>query len=343
LRNDLDVLMLSHPRTHIRDTACYRPYMRVHGLHGKLRPRALRDLTKQHLGLVIQAGEHDPAEDARCAMRLYALQRDAWEQQLRDLKQAARSKAEEQQTLSKGQKLAQKKAQREMMEARKKSASSRARDALGGAGDAEAGSGDDEEDDGSRTSEVAGAGAAASVRVIKSIVVRGKGSVGAGPVQRKDGTYVNGGLPLPASAAARVEALLDIEVQVQGEEDGEDGEEEGEWEKREEEEEENDRGKKKRKLSRAGNINSASRKNVRVVDAKLSSAKAGGEAKTEADRKRGEEGGDRGVKGGRGGGGVSGMFSSSITASLGLSAGKAMSVGDVDRLMQQARKLEKRR
>jgi RNA exonuclease 4 len=60
LRNDLDVLMLSHPRTHIRDTACYRPYMRVHGLHGKLRPRALRDLTKQHLGLVIQAGEHDP-------------------------------------------------------------------------------------------------------------------------------------------------------------------------------------------------------------------------------------------------------------------------------------------
>ena len=29
LRNDLDVLMLSHPRTMIRDTATYRPYMRV--------------------------------------------------------------------------------------------------------------------------------------------------------------------------------------------------------------------------------------------------------------------------------------------------------------------------
>ena len=29
LKNDLDVLMLSHPRTMIRDTAKYRPYMRV--------------------------------------------------------------------------------------------------------------------------------------------------------------------------------------------------------------------------------------------------------------------------------------------------------------------------
>lgn len=29
LKNDLDVLMLSHPRTMIRDTATYRPYMRV--------------------------------------------------------------------------------------------------------------------------------------------------------------------------------------------------------------------------------------------------------------------------------------------------------------------------
>ncbi len=29
LKNDLDVLMLSHPRHMIRDTACYRPLMRV--------------------------------------------------------------------------------------------------------------------------------------------------------------------------------------------------------------------------------------------------------------------------------------------------------------------------
>jgi RNA exonuclease 4 len=29
IHNDLDVLMLSHHRTMIRDTACYKPYMRV--------------------------------------------------------------------------------------------------------------------------------------------------------------------------------------------------------------------------------------------------------------------------------------------------------------------------
>jgi RNA exonuclease 4 len=29
LKNDLDVLMLGHPRKMIRDTACYKPYMRV--------------------------------------------------------------------------------------------------------------------------------------------------------------------------------------------------------------------------------------------------------------------------------------------------------------------------
>jgi RNA exonuclease 4 len=29
LHNDLDVLMMNHHRTMIRDTACYPPYMRV--------------------------------------------------------------------------------------------------------------------------------------------------------------------------------------------------------------------------------------------------------------------------------------------------------------------------
>ena len=85
LKNDLDVLMLSHPRSMIRDTATYRPYMRVRGEldctltsasfvnfpffvclqphgrgGGKMKPRALRDLTKQHLSMTIQTGEHDP-------------------------------------------------------------------------------------------------------------------------------------------------------------------------------------------------------------------------------------------------------------------------------------------
>mmetsp|Transcript_24317 Transcript_24317/g.48774 ORF Transcript_24317/g.48774 Transcript_24317/m.48774 type:complete len:436 (-) Transcript_24317:65-1372(-) len=93
LKNDLDVLMLSHPRRMIRDTACYRPYMRIHGKHGKVRPRALKDLTKEHLDMEIQTGEHDPGVDARCAMMLYRKARVAWEQQLKDLKYAAKLKA----------------------------------------------------------------------------------------------------------------------------------------------------------------------------------------------------------------------------------------------------------
>jgi RNA exonuclease 4 len=83
LHNDLKVLMLKHPRQFIRDTANYWPLMRV-GLcstiysfivmidisviivqakgkeGGKMKPRALRELAKQHLNLTIQQGEHDP-------------------------------------------------------------------------------------------------------------------------------------------------------------------------------------------------------------------------------------------------------------------------------------------
>ena len=35
------------------------------------KPRALRHLAAQHLGLTIQAGEHSPVDDARAALYLY--------------------------------------------------------------------------------------------------------------------------------------------------------------------------------------------------------------------------------------------------------------------------------
>ena len=82
LKNDLDVLLLSHPRAMIRDTATYRPYMRAVGKSTKYRPRALKDLTKQHLKLTIQEGEHDPAEDARSALELYKRCMSEWEKSL---------------------------------------------------------------------------------------------------------------------------------------------------------------------------------------------------------------------------------------------------------------------
>ena len=95
LKNDTDSLMLSHPRMHIRDTAQYRPLMRVIGGPDKVkyRPRALRDLAKQYLGITIQMGEHDPSVDARTAMSLYKKFRNEWEASLKARTQLARAKA----------------------------------------------------------------------------------------------------------------------------------------------------------------------------------------------------------------------------------------------------------
>ena len=109
LKNDLKVLLLSHPRNMIRDTATHRPFMRHH--HGKFRPRKLKDLAKEHLGsgksralyhpnqpsenhtLIcppcmtrtpdIQGGEHTPDEDAKAAMLLYRSRRKDWEDGLK--------------------------------------------------------------------------------------------------------------------------------------------------------------------------------------------------------------------------------------------------------------------
>ena len=92
LKNDLDVLMLSHSRANTRDTATYRPYMRPHPRRqGRFLPRALKDLSRQFLGLSIQTGEHDPSEDARCAMMLYRRCRKEWEDSLKTRKPSSSS------------------------------------------------------------------------------------------------------------------------------------------------------------------------------------------------------------------------------------------------------------
>lgn len=82
LKNDLDALLLQHPKKDIRDTAKYRPYQRFGG--NKWRPRKLRDLAKEHCDLLIQVeGEaHDSVDDARAAMELYKHARKEWEEQL---------------------------------------------------------------------------------------------------------------------------------------------------------------------------------------------------------------------------------------------------------------------
>lgn len=87
LRNDTAVLMLSHPRSLIRDTAHYHPLMRKVGHETvKYRSRALKELSKQYLGVTIQDGEHDPSVDARTAMLLYRKFRTEWEKGLKNKK-----------------------------------------------------------------------------------------------------------------------------------------------------------------------------------------------------------------------------------------------------------------
>jgi RNA exonuclease 4 len=92
LENDLKVLCLDHPWTDIRDTAKYAPFMtRVHTSSvlklfdaPELRPRKLKDLAYEKLGMDIQViGQpHSPLEDAMAAMALYKSVRPEWEKEL---------------------------------------------------------------------------------------------------------------------------------------------------------------------------------------------------------------------------------------------------------------------
>lgn len=82
LHNDLQALLLQHPKENIRDTAKYRPFQRLGGT--KWRPRKLRDLVMENLGIAIQVeGEaHDSTTDARSTMELFKRVREVWEKDL---------------------------------------------------------------------------------------------------------------------------------------------------------------------------------------------------------------------------------------------------------------------
>ncbi|KMZ63143.1 RNA exonuclease [Zostera marina] len=77
LHNDLKVLMLTHPKKDIRDTAQYQPFK----LKG--RRRALRHLASQILNISIQQHEHCSIEDARSAMLIYQKHKRGWEGSLK--------------------------------------------------------------------------------------------------------------------------------------------------------------------------------------------------------------------------------------------------------------------
>ncbi|KAE8354621.1 hypothetical protein BDV28DRAFT_156045 [Aspergillus coremiiformis] len=77
LRNDLDALLLSHPKRDIRDTSKHPPYRKIAGGGS---PR-LKMLASEFLGLDIQGGAHSSVEDAKATMLLYRRDKDEFEKE----------------------------------------------------------------------------------------------------------------------------------------------------------------------------------------------------------------------------------------------------------------------
>ena len=77
VRNDLDALLLGHPKRDIRDTARHPPFRK---LAGGSSPR-LKILAAEILGIEIQTGAHSSVEDARAAMMLFRREKEAFERE----------------------------------------------------------------------------------------------------------------------------------------------------------------------------------------------------------------------------------------------------------------------
>lgn len=75
--NDLDALLLGHPKRDIRDTSKHAEYRKIAGGGS---PR-LKVLAEHFLGLKIQEGAHSSVEDARATMALYRREKDAFERE----------------------------------------------------------------------------------------------------------------------------------------------------------------------------------------------------------------------------------------------------------------------
>ncbi|KAJ5929253.1 hypothetical protein N7454_007101 [Penicillium verhagenii] len=75
--NDLDALLLGHPKRDIRDTSKHPEYRKIAGGGS---PR-LKILAEHYLGLKIQEGAHSSVEDARATMALYRREKDSFERE----------------------------------------------------------------------------------------------------------------------------------------------------------------------------------------------------------------------------------------------------------------------
>lgn len=75
IQHDLDSLLLSHPKSMIRDTSRHPPFRQL----AKGKTPALKKLTKELLKIDIQGAEHSSVEDARATMMLYKLHKKEFE------------------------------------------------------------------------------------------------------------------------------------------------------------------------------------------------------------------------------------------------------------------------
>lgn len=75
VRNDLDALLLGHPKRDIRDTSRYPGFRQ----YSAGRTPGLKKLAKEILGVDIQGGQHSSIEDARATMLLFRKEKNGFE------------------------------------------------------------------------------------------------------------------------------------------------------------------------------------------------------------------------------------------------------------------------
>jgi RNA exonuclease 4 len=73
--HDLDALLLSHPKSMVRDTSKFPGFRKL----AKGKTPALKKLAKELLRLDIQGAEHSSVEDAKATMMLYKLEKKEFE------------------------------------------------------------------------------------------------------------------------------------------------------------------------------------------------------------------------------------------------------------------------
>lgn len=75
VKNDLEVMMLTHPKKDIRDTSKFSGFRK----YSAGRSPSLKKLAKEVLGVDIQDGEHSSIEDARATMLLFRRHKPAFD------------------------------------------------------------------------------------------------------------------------------------------------------------------------------------------------------------------------------------------------------------------------